>query len=77
MALDCGRIQKLVVRMQQAFLDTPALTLTLSQAERRFAADASTCEAVLGALVGAGVLTTTAAGQYVRFFPRLAQRVAA
>lgn len=77
MAIDCGRIQRLVMRVQQAFLDAPALTLTLSQAERRFAVDATTCEAVLGALVGSGVLTTTPAGQYVRFFPRLAHGVAA
>jgi hypothetical protein len=77
MALDCGRLQSLVMKMQQAFLDTTALTLTLSQAERRFAVDAVTCEAVLGALVSSGVLTITATGQYVRFFPRVARGAAA
>jgi len=38
------RIQDLVVRMQQAFLDTPAFRLTLPQARRRFATSAATCE---------------------------------
>ena len=77
MAVDCVRIQSLVVRMQQAFLDSPALSLTLPQAQRRFAVDATTCEAVLGALVSSGVLMTTAHGHYVRFYPRLAHGAAA
>ena len=77
MAVDCSRIQSLVVSMQQAFLDAPALRLTRAQAARRFAVDGATCEAVLGALVSAGVLTTTSQGQYVRFYPRLTQKAAA
>ena len=51
------RIQDLVVRMQQAFLDAPAFRLTLPQARRRFATSAATCEAVLNVLVEAGVLS--------------------
>jgi hypothetical protein len=71
------RIQNLVVRMQQAFLDAPALRLTLPQAQRRFFTSAATSEAILNVLVEAGVLSRTPRGQYVRLFPRSTGRVAA
>ena len=71
------RIQDLVVRMQQAFLDAPAFRLTLPQARRRFAASAATCEAVLNVLVEAGGLSRTSQGEYVRRFPRSTGRAAA
>ena len=70
-------IQDLVVRAQEAFLDAPALRLTLPQARRRFAASAAACEAVLNVLVEAGVLSRTSRGQYVRLFPRSTARAAA
>jgi hypothetical protein len=70
-------IQDLVVRAQEAFLDAPALRLTLPQARRRFTASAATCEAVLNVLVEAGVLSRTSRGQYVRLFPRSTARAAA
>ena len=73
----CRRIQDLVVRMQQAFLDAPAFRLTLPQARRRFATSAATCEAVLNVLVEAGVLSRTSQGEYVRAFPRSTGRAAA
>lgn len=76
MSADCHRIQDLVVRMQQAFLDSPALCLTLPQAQRRFGVSARTCEAVLGALAEASVLDRTPQGDYVRSFPRSARRAA-
>jgi hypothetical protein len=71
------RIQDLVVRTQKAFLDAPALRLTLPQAQGRFATSAAMCEAVLNVLVEAGVLTRTSRGQYVRLFPRSTGRAAA
>ena len=71
------RIENMVVRMQQAFLDAPGLRLTLPQAQRRFFTSAATSEAVLNVLVEAGVLTRTPRGQYVRFFPRSTGRAAA
>jgi hypothetical protein len=71
------RIEALVVRVQQAFLDAPALRLTLPQAQRRFVTRAATCEAVLSVLVEAGVLGRTSQGQYVRSFPRATGRTAA
>ena len=77
MAVDRGRIQHLVMSMQQAFLDAPWLGLTLPQAQRQFDVDALTCKAVLDALVTSGVLMTTAQGRYVRFYPRLAHVAAA
>jgi hypothetical protein len=71
------RIQNLVIRMQQAFLDTPDLRLTLPQAQRRFFTSAATSEALLNVLVEAGVLSRTPRGQYVRSFPRSTGRAAA
>jgi hypothetical protein len=71
------RIQDLVVRMQQAFLDAPALRLTLPQACRRFSTSGAMCEAVLNVLVEAGVLSRTSRGQYVRLFPHTTRRAAA
>lgn len=68
----CDQIQTLVTRVQDAFVEAPALHLTLPRAQRRFGADATTCEAVFGTLVEAGVLTTTPDGEYVRYFPRAA-----
>ena len=71
------QLHDLVVRMQQAFLDAPALRLTLPQARRRFSTDAAICAAVLSVLVEAGVLSRTARGQYVRLIPRTPERSAA
>ena len=71
------RIQDLVVRMQQAFLDAPALRLTVPQARRRFSTSAAMCEAVLNFLVEAGVLSRTSRGQYGRLLPRSTGRAAA
>ena len=66
-----AEIGELVLRMEGEFLETPALKLTLATAQRRFGVDATTCEAVLHALVEAEVLCKTDDGAYVRFFPRL------
>jgi hypothetical protein len=76
MSTDRRRIQDLAVSIQQAFLDAPALRLTLPQARRRFAASARQCEAVLDVLAEAGVLDRTPHGQYVRLFPRSIRRAA-
>lgn len=71
------QIEDLVVTLQQAFLDAPALRLTLPDAQRESAADARTCEAVLNFLVDAGVLARTPQGQYGRRFPLSPSRAAA
>jgi len=67
---NCGRIQALVMRIQNDFLDNPAMRLTVPRAQVRFGVDALTGEAVLRALVDAGVLARTPDGAYVRFLPR-------
>ena len=72
----CREIQDLVVTLQQAFLDAPALRLTLPDAQRHCAADAQTCAAVLDFLVDGGVLARTPQGQYVRHFPLSTSRAA-
>ena len=72
MTFDSDRVVELVIRVQGDFLETPALRLTLGDAERRFGADRHMCEAVLGTLVNSGVLAHSDDGGYVRFFPRLA-----
>ena len=64
------------MRIQNAFLDYPTLSLTLPTAERWLRADAGTCAAVLDALVEAQVLTRRE-GRYVRYFPPVAGRWAA
>ena len=71
MTASCGRIGALVMRMQDHYLETPSLTLTLRDAQRRFGVDVTTCKGVLAALVDAGVLTRTPEGAYARRFPRL------
>jgi hypothetical protein len=76
MSVSCGRVADLVTRMRSGFFDTPGLTLTLSQAQKRFGADEIRCEAVLGALLDTKVLAKTSDGAYVRFFPRAATQLA-
>jgi len=71
------RIQDLVVRIQQAFLDAPALRLTLPQVCRQFSTSGAMCAAVLNVLVEAGVLSRTPQGQYVRLIPSTTGRAAA
>jgi hypothetical protein len=65
-------LEALVMRVQADFLDCPALSLTLTQAQQRFGVDGITCAAVLRVLVDAQVLTRTRHGAYTRFFRRRA-----
>ena len=69
-----GRIEALVMQVQRDFLETPALTLTLPEAQERFGVDEIACEAVLGVLVDARALIKTRDGACVRFGPRLVAR---
>lgn len=70
MTPNCRWIQALVLRVQNQFLENPVLNLTLPQAQQRFGIDRITCEAILGALLDAGVLSKTPEGTYVRCTPR-------
>lgn len=49
------------------FLEMPGLLLTKEQIQRLWGLDATTCEALLDALVDARFLRRTDAGAYVRF----------
>ena len=69
-------IENLVMRIQNAFLDDPALAMTLPAAQRRFGVDGATGAGVLEALVNAGVLTIRG-GTYYRRFPAGTERRAA
>jgi hypothetical protein len=66
------QIETLVLEVQNAFLNLPALTLTVAEAERQFGVDGTTCQAILDVLADAHVLTRTADGDYARFFPHAA-----
>jgi hypothetical protein len=72
MTFTTRQIGSLVLRVQDAFLDSPTLQVTLPQAQRAFGIDAFTCHAVLGALVEAHVLARTCGGVYMRNLPRQA-----
>jgi hypothetical protein len=76
MTPSCTRISGLIMRVQNDYLETPGLTLTLHDARRRFGVDEIMCRAILEVLVDAGVLARTLKGTYVRFFPRLVPRTA-
>ena len=65
-------IEESLMRIEGAFRDNPSLTITASQAQRRFSVDAGLCEGILVALHRAGVLAKTPEGAYMRFFPRFA-----
>jgi hypothetical protein len=69
-------IEGLVMQIQAAYLEAPALSLTLPAAQRRFGLDEVTCAGVLGALVDARVLAERE-GAYRRNFARAAARPAA
>ena len=77
MSARSGRIQDLVIRVQGDFLEIPGLTLTLVDAERRFGVDPTTCDAVLGLLAEANVLTRNGDGAYTRLFPTFTTQHAA
>ena len=58
-----------LLRIQDAFLDTPGLTVTLDEARLLFGVDHITCAAVLKTLAESNVLTRTRAGAYIRQYP--------
>ena len=68
-----AEVEGLVVRIQGEFLNTPARRLTLGEIVGRAGESAGNCDAILRALVEAGVLSVSAGG-YERFFPRPSAR---
>jgi hypothetical protein len=69
-------LASLITRIQNDFLDSPTLSVTSDQAQRRFNIDRATCDAVLGLLADATVLARTPDGAFVRFFPHQTRHVA-
>ena len=67
-----SEIEALVVRIQEEFLQAPAVRLTLDQIARRINASAGLCKAVLCVLVDARLLAQAPGGVYERFFPHVA-----
>jgi hypothetical protein len=63
------RIEDLLTRIEGEFLEVPGLRLTVSETQRRFGAHEIMCEAILDALVDAGVLFKTADRVYGRLVP--------
>jgi hypothetical protein len=66
-------IEALVLRIQDEFLRTPAVRLTLNQIARQLKASISLCKAVLRVLIDARVLAETPGGAYQRFYPYTAR----
>lgn len=75
MTSNCRQICTLTMEIQDAFLDTPELRMSLAEAERRFHADTITCGAVLGVLVDARVLLQRADGAYESAFSQPHRRL--
>jgi hypothetical protein len=67
--MTASHIQSLIMTIQNEFLETPNLALTLSAASKRFGVERTACEVLLAALVDAHVLTTANETTYVRNFP--------
>jgi hypothetical protein len=72
MSFTAPQIGLLVLRFQDAFLETPHLRLSLNQAVRQFDVDSSASHEVLDTLVGAQVLARTRDGIYYRRIPEQA-----
>jgi hypothetical protein len=53
-------------RVQAEYAEMPGLSVTLSQAQRLWAVDRRTCEAVFTRLIARGVLRVTTKGRIVR-----------
>src|SRR5688572_12817972 len=76
MTANVSRIGALVVRIQNEFLTSPSLRLTLPEAAQRFGIDHPSCTALLDFLVDGKVLTRTGDGVYLRRFPGRTSAVA-
>ena len=59
-------IRELLLRIEGEYREMPGLSLTVSQAERLWGLDNSTCTFALTTLVERGVLRQTTGGTYLR-----------
>jgi hypothetical protein len=60
------RSSELVLRIRGEFMEMPGLRLTLEQAQKMWALDATTCAALIAALVDTGFLFRTRDGAFMR-----------
>lgn len=60
------QISTLADQIQAEYAEMPGLSVTLSQAQRLWAVDQDTCEAVFSRLIESGVLKITRKGRFVR-----------
>lgn len=60
------RVDDLLYRVRNEYLEMPGLRLTLEQAQRLWHLRRSECEALLRVLVDTGFLARTSAGAFVR-----------
>jgi hypothetical protein len=66
MTPDARSTEEVLRRVRGEFLEMPGLRLTEAQARRLWGLDASSCEALLGALVDANFLFRTRDGAFMR-----------
>jgi len=59
-------VHELARRIEAEYVEMPGLSVTLSQAQRLWAADRRTCQTVFDQLVARGVLRMTTKGRFVR-----------
>jgi hypothetical protein len=59
-------IRELLLRIESEYREMPGLSLTMSQAERLWGLDSSTCAFVLTTLIERRVLRRTTSGTYLR-----------
>lgn len=59
-------IRELLLRIEAEYSEMPGLSLTVSQAERLWGLDSSTCASVLTTLIERRVLRQTTSGTFVR-----------
>ena len=61
-----GGIRTVMDQVRAEYAEMPGLCITLPQAQRLWALDKRTCEAVFSGLIARGVLRRTSKGRFVR-----------
>jgi hypothetical protein len=59
-------VRDLARRIEAEYVEMPGLSVTLSQAQRLWAADRRVCQTVFDRLIARGVLRMTTKGRFVR-----------
>jgi hypothetical protein len=59
-------LRELANRIRAEYTEMPGLSVTLPQAQRLWALDRRTCEAVMNQLMATGVIRVTTKGRFIR-----------